>query len=180
MSEPGYKYLKTYQLATVIYDLTAEFCGEFLSGRDFVRLREQMIQAGRSNKQNIAEGHLEKSLKSYIKLLGVAIASLEELMEDYRDFLRQRKLSLWDKNHPKIRAFREFRVLWDFQKSQNSPNTPSLPKNSGEAANLILTLGHQQSFLLDRQIKSLEEKFTKEGGYSEKLLRSRLEYRSNQ
>lgn len=174
MTEVGYKYLKTYQLATVIYDLTVEFCEKFLRGFDYRRTREQMIQAARSNKQNIAEGYLEKSLKGYIKLSGIAQASLEELLEDYRDFLRQRRLQGWDKNHPKIKEFREFRVCWDFKKSPNSPNTPTLPKEQEEAANLILTFGHQESFLLSKQIKSLEEKFIKEGGYTEKLFRKRL------
>jgi len=174
MTQVGYKYLKTYQLATVIYDLTVEFCEKFLKGFDYRRIREQMIQAARSGKQNIAEGYLEKSLKSYIKLSGVAQASLEELLEDYRDFLRQRKLRIWDKTHPRIREFREFRVFLDFEKFPSSPNTPNFPKNSEAAANLILTLGHQESFLLSKQIKSLEEKFVNEGGYTEKLFRKRL------
>lgn len=178
MTQAGYKYLKTYQLATVIYDLTVEFCERFLPGFDYRRTREQMIQSARSGKQNIAEGYQEKSLKGYIKLLGVAYASLEELLEDYQDFLRQRRLQIWDKAHPKIREFREFRVFWDFQRSPNSPNTPNLPQKPEEAANLMLTLGHQNSFVLDRQIKSLEEKFVQEGGYTEKLFRQRLKVRS--
>lgn len=178
MTEVGYKYLKTYQLATVIYDLTVEFCEKFLTGFDYRRLREQIIQAARSLKQNIAEGYLERSLKGYIKLLGVSQASLEELLEDFRDFLRQRGLPIWDKNDQRVREFREFRVIWDFEKSPNSPNTPSLPKIAEEAANLILTLGHLESFLLTKQIKSLEEKFVKEGGYTEKLFKKRLEVRN--
>lgn len=179
MTQPGYRYLKTYQLATVIYDLTVEFCKRFLSGFDHRRTREQMIQAARSGKQNIAEGYSEKSLKGYIKLLGVAYASLEELLEDYRDFLRQRKLKVWAKEHPKVREFRGFRVFWDFQKSPSSPNTPKLPDDPEEAANLILTISHQASFLLARQIKSLEEKFVREGGYTEALFRKRMEKRGN-
>ncbi len=177
MAEIGYKYLTTYQLSTVIYDLTVEFCGKFLGGFDYRRTREQMIQAGRSLKQNIAEGYLEKSLKSYIKLLGVANASLEELLEDFCDFLRQRKLRIWDKDDSRVRKFREFRVIWDFQKSPNSPNTPILSENSEEATNFLLTIGHLESFLLSKQIKSLEDKFVKEGGYTEKLFKKRLDYR---
>lgn len=177
MTEVGYRYLTTYQLSVVIYDLTVIFCEKFLSGFDYRRLREQMIQAARSLKQNIAEGYLEKSLKSYIKLLGVANASLEELLEDYCDFLRQRKLLIWDKDDPRVKKFREFRVFWDFEKSPNSPNTPSLSINSEEAANFILTIGHLESFLLSKQIKSLEEKFIKEGGYTENLFKKRLSFR---
>lgn len=175
MTVAGYKYLKTYQLSTVVYDLTIEFCRRFLSGFEPRRTREQMIQAARSGKQNIAEGYSEKSLKSYIKLLGVAYASLEELLEDFRDSLRQRKLQIWDKNNPKIREFRGFRVFWDFEKSPNSPNTPILPKDPEEAANLILTVGHQCSYLLNKQIESLEKKFVEEGGYTEKLFHKRLD-----
>lgn len=177
MTEAGYKYLTTYQLSVVIYDLTVIFCNTFLAGFDYRRLREQMIQAVRSLKQNIAEGYLEKSLKSYIKLLGVANASLIELLEDYCDFLRQRKLKIWDKNDPRVKKFREFRVIWDFEKSPNSPNTPILSSNSEEAANFLLTIGHLESFLLSKQIKSLEEKFVKEGGYTEKLFKKRLDFR---
>jgi four helix bundle suffix protein len=174
MTQVGYKYLKTYQLSVVIYDLTVEFCERFLSGFGNRRTREQMIQAARSGKQNIAEGYQEKSLKGYIKLTGVAYASLEELLEDYRDFLRQRNLEIWVKDNPRIRVFREFRVFWDFKKSPSSPNTPILPKEPEEAANFILTLGHQASFLLNKQIKSLEEKFINEGGYTENLFKQRL------
>ncbi len=83
MAESGYHYLKTYMLATVVYDLTVEFCDKFLPGREYLRMREQMIHAGRSGRQNIAEGYEEKSLQSYIKLLGVADASLEELLLDF-------------------------------------------------------------------------------------------------
>jgi len=178
MTEVGYKYLKTYQLSMVIFDLTVEFCSTYLKGYEYRRTVEQMIQAGRSFKQNIAEGYLEKSLKSYIKLLGVSNASLEELMEDFRDFLRQRGLQIWGKDDPRVRVFREFRVFWDFQKSPSSPNTPILPSVPEEAANLILTLGHQDSFMLSKQITSLEEKFVQEGGYSEKLFGKRLKFRS--
>ncbi|MFH1840830.1 MAG: four helix bundle suffix domain-containing protein [Candidatus Shapirobacteria bacterium] len=178
MTEAGYKYLKTYQLSVVIYDLTVEFCRLFLGGFDFRRLREQMIQAARSTKQNIAEGYLEKSLKSYIKLLGVAVASLEELLEDYEDFLRQRKLGIWDKNDSRVRELRVFRGFWGLGKTPKSPNTPSLlPSDPEKAANMLLTVGHQASFLLARQIKVLEEKFVKEGGYTEKLFQKRLKYK---
>lgn len=165
MSEAGYKYLKTYQLSVVIYDLTVEFCDAFLPGFDFRRTREQMIQAGRSGKQNIAEGSRFKSLKGYIKLCGVAEGSFKELLEDYEDFLRQRKLVLWAKNDPRVRDIRGIRVI----------EKPDLPDKPEEAANLLITLINQETFLLDKQIKSLEEKFVKEGGYTENLFKKRLE-----
>jgi len=82
MAEAGYKYLKTYQLATVIYDLTVEFCERFLSGFENRRTKEQMEQAARSGKQNIAEGSQLKSLKGYIYLLGISLGSYKELLEE--------------------------------------------------------------------------------------------------
>lgn len=172
MASSGYKYLRSYQLSIVIYDLTMEFCKRWIDIKS--RTKDQMEQAARSGKQNIAEGYLEKSLKSYIYLLGVAYASLGELLEDYEDFLRQRGLKLWDKEDPRLREFREFRVFRDPPKS---PNTPELPKDPEIAANLMLTLLHQAQFLLFRQTSALEEKFVKEGGYTENLFKRRMEER---
>lgn len=174
MAQSGYHYLITYMLATVVYDLTFEFCNKFLSGREHLRIREQMIHAARSGRQNIAEGYKEKSLQGYIKLVGVANASLEELLLDYQDYLRQRKLLLWGKEDPKIRAFREFRVRW---LDENTLNTPTLPSSSTEAANLLITLISQTTFLLSKQIKALEAKFVKEGGYRENLFKKRISQR---
>ena len=167
MTEAGYKYLKTYQLATIIYDLTVEFCEKFLPGFDYRRTREQMVQAARSGKQNIAEGATFKSHKGYIKLLGVSLGSFKELLEDYEDFLRQRKLSLWSKDDPRVRKIRDIRLI----------DKPDLPDSPEEAANLLITLINQETFMLDKQIKSLEEKFIQEGGYTENLFRKRLQAR---
>lgn len=172
MALPGYKYLRSYQLSEIIYDLTIEFCKKWIAS--YSRTRDQMEQSARSGKQNIAEGYLEKSLKGYIYLLGVAYASLGELLEDYEDFLRQRNLQLWDKQDERVREFREFRV---FRDPPNSPNKPELPEDPEEAANLLLTLIHQAQFLLSRQTTSLEEKFIKEGGFTENLFKRRMEER---
>lgn len=169
MAASGYKYLRSYQLSVVIYDLTVEFIRRWITS---LRTNSQMEQAARSGKQNIAEGYLEKSLKSYIYLLGVAYASLGELIEDYEDFLRQRNLELWPKEDERIREFRGFRV---FRDPPNSPIIPELPKDPEIAANLMLTLIHQAQFLLSRQLSALEEKFVKEGGYTENLFKRRLE-----
>lgn len=176
MSQPGYHHLTTFMIATVIYDLTVEFCSVFISDREYLRTREQMIQAGRSGRQNIGEGYEEKSLQSYIKLLGVADASLEELKLDYEDFLRQRHLPLWSKNDPRVSKMREFRVRW---LDENTLNTPTLPNDPTEAANFMLTLIAQATYLLSRQIASLENKFISEGGYREKMFNKRLDYRSH-
>jgi len=170
MTLPGYKYLRSYQISVIIYDLTVEFCKKWIPR--YSRTYDQMEQSARSGKQNIAEGYLEKSLKSYIYLLGVAYASLGELLEDYEDFLRQKELSHWGKEDLRIREFREFRVFSD---PPNPPNTPKLPQDAEEAANLLITLIHQAQFLLNKQMTSLEEKFVREGGYTENLFKKRLE-----
>lgn len=183
MTQAGYKYLRSYQLSLIIYDLTVEFCKRWVPS---LRTRSQMEQAARSGKQNIAEGYLEKSLKGYIYLLGISYASLGELLEDYEDFLRQRGLVIWDKEDPRVKKFREFRVfganeLPKYPKNPkpllNSPNTPKLPGDPEEATNLLATLIHLALFLLFKQTKSLEEKFIKEGGFTENLFKKRLEER---
>lgn len=165
----GYKYLKSYQLATVVYDLTTEFCNRYIDRRS--RTHDQMVQAARSGKQNIAEGYLEKSLKMYIKLLGVSRGSFGELLEDYEDSARQRKILLWPKG--KTGEIREIREIWE-RSTPNNPHIPHLPDNPERAINLLITLVNQANFLIDRQIKALEEKFIREGGYSENLFKRRL------
>lgn len=167
-----YKNLASYTLATVICDLNVEFVRRFIN--PYSRTKDQMEQAGRSGKQNIAEGYTVQSLESYIKLVGVAQGSIKELAADYEDFLRQNSLSIWDKNHLKIREFRAFRAIWV---KPNIPNTPKLPNNPEEAANMLLTFCQMATFLLSRQIKSLEEKFLKEGGFRENLFKKRMEFK---
>lgn len=170
MGLPGYKYLKTYQGSVVIYDLTVEFCNRWVDRR--LRTYDQMTQAARSGKQNIAEGYLEKSLKMYIKLLGVARASLGELLEDYEDFARQNGIKIWDIE--KGRDMREIRDIWK-KNSPHNPYIPSLPHDKEKAVNLMITLINQTCFMLDKQGAALEEKFVKDEGYSEKLFKRRLD-----
>ena len=169
----GYKNLIVYQQAVVIYDLTDEFCKRYMTYQTnkSYRTYDQMIQAARSGKQNIVEGSLEKSLKMNIKLTGVARASFGELMEDYEDFLRIKKLPIWSKNDPRVL---EIRNSYKTNKSYMSYES-----NGESFANLMLTLLAQENYLLDQMIRSLEEKFIRDGGYSENLTRQRLSYRSN-
>lgn len=131
-----------------------------------------MEQAARSGKQNITEGYLEKSLKGYIYLLGIARASLGELLEDYEDFARQNKIPVWPLE--KVRGMREIREIRE-KSSPYHPYNPHLPDNPETAVNLLLTLINQNCFLLDHQITALEEKFVKEGGFTENLFKRRLE-----
>lgn len=171
----GYKYLRSYQLSVIIYDLTVEFIKRWVESR---RTGSQMEQAARSGKQNIAEGYMEKSLKSYIYLAGVACASLSELLEDYEDFARQNKIQIWPKD--KVRAVREvggiIDDIWE-RSTPDHPYIPHLPHKKEHAINLMITLVNQAIYLLKRQIISLEEKFIKEGGYTENLFKRRMEER---
>jgi four helix bundle suffix protein len=171
-SRPGYEYLSAYMLGKVIQDLTVEFCNRYIDYKS--RTHDQMVQAARSNSQNVAEGYSNPSLKGYIKLAGIAYGSNEELTKDYQDFLRQRNLPIWEKNSEKVRVFREFRAVWV---SPTSLNTPNLPNDPTEAANILLTFCNLEGFLLKRLVASLLEKHEKEGGLTEELYRKRIEYR---
>lgn len=184
---PKHKYLLTYRYAEIIFDLTTEFCLSYLSNLSHLRgiptrrTIEQMTQAARSGKQNIVEaiGQSVTSKKGEIKLLGVAKASLEELIADYEDFLRVNNLKIWLKTDERIDKFRKtaFRLtsLSNLSDLGNLKEKALLPKNGEEAANFLLTLGHQASYLLFKQIQKAEETFIKEGGYGENLLKKRLE-----
>lgn len=171
----GYKYLLTYQYSSVIVDLTNEFC-RYLSGRELLRQRDQMNQAARSGKQNIVEGYSLERLESYIKLLGVAKGSLKELLEDYEDFLRSHNLVLWSKDDPRMRRLRGLRVVRD--PSLHIPQFPHIPQDPEFAANLMVMLCQRTTYLLEKQIESLKEKFVQEGGFRENLFKARIKYKS--
>src|SRR3989338_8360687 len=191
------KFLLTYRYSEIIHDLTVEFTKSFLLGRLSVlsnlsnlggradyRQADQMNQAARSGKQNIAEGvgQSATSKKGEIKLLGVALASFEELLTDFEDFLRQNGFAIYHKTDSRVTAFRKtaFRLihLSNLSSLGNLVEKPVLPDNPQDAANFLLTLCHQETYLLDKQIKAMEKKFIKEGGFSENLLRRRLKYKA--
>lgn len=174
----GYQNLIVYQQAVVIYDLNLEFCRRFISKTS--RTHDQMVQAGRSGKQNIVEGSLEKSLKSNIMLTGVSRGSFGELLEDYKDFLRTAKLSLWSKDDPRvleIRAIREFPNKSNWSNKTNLARWSNWTNSPERFANLMITLLSKENYLLDQMLRSLEKKFVEEGGYTENLFRKRLERR---
>src|SRR3989304_9948555 len=174
------KYLLTYRYAEIIHDLTVEFTQKYtlshlsnlrnLSSdrRPDYRTADQMNQAARSGKQNIVEGvgQSKTSKKGEIKLLGVAEASLEELLTDYEDFLRQRGLKIWPKTDKRISEFRKigFRLssLSNLSSLGEFIEKPKLPLDPEKAANFLLTLCHQATFLLSRQIKRAETDFINE------------------
>ncbi len=170
----GYKDQPFYKQSEIIYDFTVEFCEKFLIGRESLRLREQMIHAGRSGKQNIAEGYLQKSLESRIKLIGVARGSLEELLNDYLDYLRQRKLKLWEKNSSEAQKVR--RLAYNRYKNYNDYNG-YIRLGEEPAANVMVCIINQTNQLLDQKLRWLEERFVREGGFRENLFKKRMDYR---
>ncbi|MGD8447164.1 MAG: four helix bundle suffix domain-containing protein, partial [Desulfobacterales bacterium] len=136
------------------------------------RTHDQMVQAARSGKQNIAEGSMASgtSKKFELKLVGVARASLEELLLDYQDFLRQRKLPLWGKDHPKAQQIRKLAYASNRSYRTYKTYIENCPET---AANTLICLIHQTNFLLDQQLRNLEKQFLEQGGFTEKLYRAR-------
>lgn len=169
----GYRNLKSFQTTTIIYDLTVRFCDTFV--QDW-RLRDQMVHAARSGRQNIAEGCQTSgtSKKSEMKLVGVARASLEELLLDYEDFLRQRNLKVWDKDAPTAKDVRA--LAYEVNRSYKTYLTYYLSQES--AANALICLIHQANYLLDQQLRALEKQFREEGGFTERLYKGRVGHRS--
>jgi restriction system protein len=170
----GFRELKSYQMSKIVYDATAAFCERWIGRR--TRTHDQMVQAARSGKQNIAEGSMASgtSKKTELKLVGVARASLEELLLDYQDFLRQRHLPIWGKNHPQAQKIRKLA----YASNRSYATYRTYIENSPEvAANTMLCLIHQTNFLLDQQLRQLEKKFLEQGGFTEKLYHTRLKAR---
>jgi len=173
----GYESLLSFRKARVVYDATVWFCGRYLHRRD--RTNDQMIQAARSGKQNILEGSLASgtSKKTEVKLTNVARASLEELLEDYRDFLRVRGFQPWDKNSREASFVRKLGrtgdVTYETYRTYIETRPPEI------AANIIICVIHQTNYLLDQQIRQLERVFVNEGGLSERMTKARIAARSN-
>ena len=167
----GYRELKSFQHAELVYDATVKFCDRFIDRRS--RTHDQMVQAARSGRQNIAEGSQASgtSKKFELKLVGVARASLEELLLDYEDFLRQRALRLWGKDDPTAKAVRGLA----YEKNRSYMTYKSYVENSSPevAANTVICLIHQTNYLLDRQLRQLEAAFLSEGGFTERLYKAR-------
>src|SRR3989344_9370780 len=165
----GYRSLKSFQNATLVYDLTVEFCKIHMSYKTNMsyRTNDQMIQAARSGRQNIAEGSQASgtSKKTDLQLVSVARASLEELLLDYEDYLRHHNLKLWGKQSAEAQGVRALAY-----KSDRTNATYEAYLQSPESfANVLLCLIHQANYLLDQQLRSLEQAFLKDGGFTEKL-----------
>ena len=172
----GYRELQSYQMSEIVYDATVVFCDRFISRRS--RTHDQMVQAARSGKQNIAEGCMASgtSKKFELKLIGVARASLEELLLDFQDLLRQRELALWEKDHPKAREVR--RLCYKKNRSYKTYR-PYIEESPPEiSANTMICLIHQTNYLLDQQLRALEKEFLKHGGFTERMYRTRSQMRN--
>ena len=171
----GYQNLKSYQSSEIVYDATVVFCGRFIDRRS--RTHDQMVQAACSGKQNIAEGSMASgtSSKTELKLIGVARASLEELLLDFKDFLRQRGLHLWEKNHPQVQEIRK--LAYASNRSYSTYRTYIETSAPEVAANTLLCLINQTNYLLDQQLRQLEQQFLAEGGFTERLYQARQQAR---
>ena len=170
----GYRNLLTYQKSDLIYQGTVIFCRRFLPAYGD-RTVDQMIQAARSGKQNIVEGSEASatSKETELKLTNVAKASLEELLEDYLDYLKTHGLETWDKDSVKGRAARDLGRRTDIAVWQ-----PYFEKKPAEVvANLLVSLTRQCTYLLARQLKQLEEDFKRHGGIRERMHAARVETR---
>lgn len=171
----GYKRLLSYQKAEIVYDATVHFCDRFIDRRS--RTHDQMIQAARSGKQNIIEGSMASatSKETEIKLTNVARASLEELLADYRDFLRVRGAREWTADDAYARRLR---ALNRIPGATYATFRRGIEHRDGViAANVIIGLIRVASYLLDRQLQQLEHAFILEGGLRERMTRARLEER---
>ena len=171
-----YQTLLSFQKAEVVYDITFRFAHKYLSRGD--RTVDQMIQSARSGKQNILEGSKAgtTSKETEIKLTNVGRASLEELLADYRDYLRVRDLPQWDKNSEEALFVRKL--------GRQTPQTFEIYREFVETrpveviANIAICLIHQTNYLLDQQLKTLEKEFIEQGGLRERMTRARLNYRN--
>ena len=186
----GYRALHSFQVTTVIYDATVAFCARFVDGRS--RTRDQMEQAARSGRQNIAEGSRAAATSSQteLRLINVARASLDELLLDYEDHLRQHGHAQWAKDSLEALAVRRIGQLLakeEYRTEQTEPTNQAVlyrpwleHKDPAVVANAVICLIHQANYLLDQQVRALERQFVTKGGYSEQLAAARLRERRAQ
>ena len=171
-----YQTLHSFHKAEVVYDLTFRFAHKYLARGD--RTVDQMIQSARSGKKNILEGSkaARTSKETEIKLTNVGRASLEELLDDYRDYLRVREHHEWDKNSKE--------ALYVRRLGRQVPQTYELYREFVETrppeviANIAICLIHQANYLIDQQLRRLEQDFLKEGGLRERMFKARLAHRN--
>ena len=171
-----YRNLRVYQVTEIIYDITYHFTQHYLEKGD--RTIDQMIQAARSGKQNISEGNqaAATSSETEIKLTNVAKASLEELLNDYEDYLRVRNLPQWDARHPRYEKMRQYARSRQIQQDYAATIQRM---NAEELANLCITLIHQATYMLHKLLATMQTRFVTEGGIKERMYQTRLNYRNS-
>lgn len=171
----GYRKLKAFQLSEIVCDLTMIFAQKFI--RHGSRTRDQIEQAARSGKQNIAEGSeaSRTSKETEIKLTNVAKASLEELLLDYEDYIRQNNLQQWDKGHSRTIRLREYLKS---DKFMQAPTIFAEKLNAEEFCNLCITLINQTTYMLRKLIERQQQQFLEQGGIKEQMYRARINYRN--
>jgi four helix bundle suffix protein len=160
----GYQNLKSFQTSEIIFDLTMDFCRRYIQS---LKLRDQIEGAARGGKQNIAEGSATSgtSKQSEIRLMEVARASLEELLNDYKDFLRTNHLAIWEKDNPRAAEIRKLAYAPD-RSYKTYLSYMTYPES---AANCLICLIHQANFLLDKQLKALERDLKLKGDYKDRV-----------
>ena len=172
----GYGKLLAYRKSEIIYDATVRFCDRFIDRKS--RTHDQMVQAARSGNKNIAEGSQISgtSKEGELKLTNVARASLEELLGDYCDYLRQRGFPQWDKNSREAFFVRKLGAKNDESYEFYRSFIETRPAET--VANILICLIHQANYLLDQQIRKLEQEFLRQGGLRERMTRARLAVRT--
>lgn len=174
-SVPNYKSLLFYRKSVALYDVTFAFCERYLRKGD--RTIDQMVQAARSGKQNIIEGSeaAPTSSETEIKLLNVARASLKELQADYEDYLRARKMAIWDARHARYEGLKRFCG----QTNDSEAYMAQIEKmNDEEIANMAITMCHQVDVMMTKYIGVKEREFVENGGIREAMTRARVQYRN--
>jgi four helix bundle suffix protein len=173
----GYEKLIAYRKSQIIYDATVRFCDRFIDRRS--RTHDQMVQAARSGNKNIAEGSQISgtSKEAEIKLTNVARASLEELLGDYCDYLRQHGFTQWDKNSREALFVRKLGSRKDESYASYQSFIETRPAET--VANILICLIHQANYLLDQQLRKLEQEFLQAGGLRERMTRARLAARTS-
>lgn len=176
--QTNWKELWFFQKTVVLYQLTVAFTRRFLPSYGD-RTVDQMVQAARSGKQNIVEGSADgvTSMELELKLLNVARSSIQELLEDYEDYLGSHRLVKWTQGHPRFDTMltycREHNQLADYE--------PFFERwTDEEAANIAITLCRMVDKMMLAYQKKKEEEFVTQGGIRERMTAARLGYRTNQ
>ena len=174
-SKGNVKNLLIYRKAELLYDMTYYFCHTFLPPKD--RTVDQMIQAARSGKQNIAEGNSTgmTSKESEIKLINVAKASFHELLLDYEDFLRVRNFRQWEIDSDEVNFLRKKTCEKNISNSYFLELAKS--RTADVIANMAIVFLKQEDYLLHKHLKALEDDFLQNGGLREKMFAMRSEER---